>query len=294
MIRSMTGFGRGEYIDEKRSVICEIKSVNHRFCEITVKLPRRYQFAEEKIKALVKESVQRGKIEVSFLCDELTMDDQKIRLNTDAAKKYYESLSMLKSELPGLAGEIDLKLISSMPEVLKVIPQAEDEEEIMKSLGSALDAALNNYNAMRTAEGAKLADDMLCRGKLIEDTVSEVELRAPQLQQEYARKIRERISELLDGTVEIPEDRIMLEAAVFADKANITEEIVRLRSHCGQLRSILSGKDPAGKKLDFLVQEMNRESNTIGSKANDISITDKVLILKAEIEKIREQVQNLE
>ena len=294
MIRSMTGFGRGEYIDEKRSVICEIKSVNHRFCEITVKLPRRYQFAEEKIKALVKESVQRGKIEVSFLCDELTMDDQKIRLNTDAAKKYYESLSMLKSELPGLAGEIDLKLISSMPEVLKVIPQAEDEEEIMKSLGSALDSALNNYNAMRTAEGVKLADDMLCRGKLIEDTVSEVELRAPQLQQEYARKIRERISELLDGTVEIPEDRIMLEAAVFADKANITEEIVRLKSHCGQLRGILSGNGPAGKKLDFLVQEMNREANTIGSKANDISITDKVLVLKAEIEKIREQVQNLE
>ena len=294
MIRSMTGFGRGEYTDEKRSVICEIKSVNHRFCEITVKLPRRYQFAEEKIKALVKESVQRGKIEVSFLCDELTMDDQKIRLNTDAAKKYYESLSMLKSELPGLAGEIDLKLISSMPEVLKVIPQAEDEEEIMKSLGSALDSALNNYNAMRTAEGAKLADDMLCRGKLIEDTVSEVELRAPQLQQEYARKIRERISELLDGTVEIPEDRIMLEAAVFADKANITEEIVRLKSHCGQLRGILSGNGPAGTKLDFLVQEMNREANTIGSKANDISITDKVLVLKAEIEKIREQVQNLE
>ncbi len=294
MIRSMTGFGRGEYTDEKRSVICEIKSVNHRFCEITVKLPRRYQFAEEKIKALVKESVQRGKIEVSFLCDELTMNDQKIRLNTDAAKKYYESLSMLKSELPGLAGEIDLRLLSSMPEVLKVVPQAEDEEEILRSLFAALDAALENYNNMRATEGAKLAEDILCRGRLIEDTVTEVETRAPQLQKEYAQKIRERISELLDGTVEIPEDRIMLEAAVFADKANITEEIVRLRSHCGQLRSILSGKDPAGKKLDFLVQEMNRESNTIGSKANDISITDRVLILKAEIEKIREQVQNLE
>ncbi|MBQ1892104.1 MAG: YicC family protein, partial [Firmicutes bacterium] len=174
MIRSMTGFGRGEYIDEKRSVICEIKSVNHRFCEITVKLPRRYQFAEEKIKALVKESVQRGKIEVSFLCDELTMDDQKIRLNTDAARKYYESLSALKSELPGLAGEIDLKLISSMPEVLKVIPQAEDEDEIYKALLSALDAALERYDSMRAVEGAKLAEDILFRGKLIEDTVSEV------------------------------------------------------------------------------------------------------------------------
>ncbi|MBQ6670641.1 MAG: YicC family protein [Firmicutes bacterium] len=294
MIRSMTGFGRGEYIDEKRSVICEIKSVNHRFCEITVKLPRRYQFAEEKIKALVKESVQRGKIEVSFLCDELTMDDQKIRLNTDAAKNYYDSLMTLKKEIPGLSGEVDLKLISSMPEVLKVVPQAEDEDEIYKALLSALDAALERYDSMRAVEGAKLAEDILFRGKLIEDTVSEVETRAPQLQAEYAKKIRERISELLEGTVEIPEDRIMLEAAVFADKANITEEIVRLKSHCAQLRTILKGKEPAGKKLDFLVQEMNRESNTIGSKANDITITDKVLILKAEIEKIREQVQNLE
>lgn len=294
MIRSMTGFGRGEYTDEKRSIICEIKSVNHRFCEINVKLPRRYQFAEEKIKARVKESVQRGKIEVSFTCDELTMEDQKIRLNTDAARKYYESLSMLKSEIPGLAGEIDLRLLSSMPEVLKVVPQAEDEEEILRSLFSALDAALGSYDAMRSTEGAKLAEDILSRGKLIEDTVTEVEIRAPQLQKEYAQKIRERISELLEGTVEVPEDRIMLEAAVFADKANITEEIVRLRSHCAQLKNILSGREPAGKKLDFLVQEMNREANTIGSKANDINITDKVLILKAEIEKIREQVQNLE
>ena len=294
MIRSMTGFGRGEYTDEKRSIICEIKSVNHRFCEIGVKLPRRYQFAEEKIKARVKESVTRGKIEVSFTCDELTMEDQKIRLNTDAAKKYYESLNTLKSEIPGLSGEIDLRLISSMPEVLKVVPQAEDEEEILRSLFAALDAALENYNTMRATEGARLAEDILFRGRLIEDTVTEVETRAPQLQKEYAQKIRERISELLEGTVEIPEDRIMLEAAVFADKANITEEIVRLRSHCGQLRSILSGIEPAGKKLDFLVQEMNRESNTIGSKANDISIPDKVLVLQAEIEKIREQVQNLE
>ena len=143
-------------------------------------------------------------------------------------------------------------------------------------------------------EGERLGEDILARGKLIEDTVSIVEQRAPQLEKEYADKIRARINELLEGVTEVPEDRVMLEAAVFADKANITEEIVRLKSHCAQLRSIIEKGGPVGKNLDFLVQEMNRESNTIGSKANDISITDKVLILKAEIEKIREQIQNLE
>ena len=294
MIRSMTGFGRGEYTDSKRSVVCEIKSVNHRFCEISVKMPRRYQFAEEKLKARIKESVSRGKIDLSVVCDELTMDDQRIRLNTDAAKNYYKSLTQLKEDIPGLKGEVDLALISSMPEVLKVLPQAEDEEEICSALLAALDEALVKYNNMRQVEGEKLAEDIKARGKFIEETVSEVETRAPQIQKEYANKLRERIKELLDGAAEVPEDRITLEAAVFADKANITEEIVRLKSHCSQLESILKTGGQVGKKLDFLVQEMNRESNTIGSKANDITITDKVLILKAEIEKIREQIQNLE
>ncbi|MBO4862530.1 MAG: YicC family protein [Firmicutes bacterium] len=294
MIKSMTGFGRGESTDEKRSAVCEIRSVNHRFCEINVKMPRRYQFAEEKLKSRIKESISRGKIELSVMCDELSMDTQKIRLNKDAAQAYFDSLNELKQQIPGIVGEIDIHFIANMPEVLRVVPDTEDEEEILAALLAALDNALDNYDRMRTTEGEKLAEDIRARGKLIEDTVSVIEERAPQLQKEYADKIRARINELLDGVTEVPEDRIMLEAAVFADKANITEEIVRLMSHCAQLKGILDKGGPVGKNLDFLVQEMNRESNTIGSKANDISITDKVLILKAEIEKIREQIQNLE
>ena len=294
MVKSMTGFGRGEYTDEKRSVVCEIRSVNHRFCEINVKMPRRYQFAEEKLKSRIKESISRGKIELSVMCDELSMDTQKIRLNKDAAQAYFDSLNELKQQIPGIVGEIDIHFIAGMPEVLRVIPDTDEEESILAALTSALDVAIANYDRMRTTEGEKLAEDIRARGKLIEDTVSIVEQRAPQLEKEYADKIRARINELLEGVTEIPEDRVMLEAAVFADKANITEEIVRLRSHCAQLRSILDKGGPVGKNLDFLVQEMNREANTIGSKANDITITNHMLNIKAEIEKIREQVQNIE
>ena len=294
MIKSMTGFGRGEYTDEKRSIVCEIRSVNHRFCEINVKMPRRYQFAEEKLKARIKENISRGKIELSVMCDELAMDTQKIRLNTEAAQAYFNSLNELKQQIPGIVGEIDIHFIANMPEVLKVVPDTEDEEVILSSLLAALDAALVSYAKMRTAEGERLGEDILARGRLIEDTVSVVEERAPQLQKEYADKIRARINDILEGITEIPEERVLLEAAVFADKASIPEEIVRLKSHCAQLKNIIEKGGPVGKNLDFLVQEMNREANTIGSKANDISITDKVLILKAEIDKIREQIQNLE
>ena len=294
MIKSMTGFGRGEYTDEKRSVTCEIRSVNHRFCEINVKMPRRYQFAEEKLKARIKEKISRGKIELSVMCDDLSMDTQSIRLNVDAAQAYFDSLNQLKQQIPGIVGEIDIHFIANMPEVLKVVPETEDEDAILASLLSALDQALVNYDKMRTAEGERLGEDILARGKLIEDTVSIIEQRAPQLEKEYADKIRARINELLEGVTEVPEDRVMLEAAVFADKANITEEIVRLKSHCAQLRSIIEKGGPVGKNLDFLVQEMNRESNTILSKSSDMEITNCAVDLKTEIEKIREQVQNIE
>ncbi len=294
MIKSMTGFGRGEYADEKRSIVCEIKSVNHRFCEMTVKMPRRYQFAEEKLKARVKAVAPRGKIDISIMVDDLSMDSSQIRLNEDAAKAYFASLTKLKEMLPDLKGEVDLQLISGMPDVLKTVPAEEDEEEILRCLYAACDKALEKYDAMKVTEGEKLVEDIAHRGEIIKKTVEEIEIYAPSVAQNYKDKMVERIKELLGDNAVVPEDRILLEAAVFADKSNITEEIVRLKSHCSQLFGICKGPDAAGKKLDFLVQEMNRESNTIGSKANDINITDKVLILKAEIEKIREQVQNLE
>jgi len=294
MIRSMTGFGRGEYQDAKRNIVCEIKSVNHRYCEITVKMPRRYQFAEDRIKALVKSIAVRGKIDVSIMVDDLSFEASDIRLNVEAAKAYYESLKTLKDNFPDLAGDVDFRMLSMMPDVLKNVPAEEDEEEIWKALESAVNKALEKHSEMRTVEGAKLVDAILTNNLTIEETVAEVEKYAPEVSKQYAIKMKERINELLGGETTIPEDRILLEAAVFADKSDITEEIVRLKSHCAQLKAICKSNEIVGKKLDFLVQEMNRESNTIGSKANDIKITDKVLVLKAEIEKIREQVQNIE
>ena len=295
MIRSMTGFGRGEYSDGKRNVICEIRTVNHRYADISVKMPKRYSFAEEKIKALIKERVRRGKVEVSIIVENLTEGDITIRLNSPVAQQYIENLKELK-ERYGLTGEIDLKLVSSMPDVLKAIPDVEDEEEVTAVICESVKAAVSRLDEMRTTEGAKLAEDLLMRGELIREIVKKIEKRAPLVAEEYREKLEARIRELVEDKVDIPADRILVEAAVFADKANITEELVRLDSHMIQLKAFLteSGDGTVGKKLDFLVQEMNREANTIGSKANDLEITSLMLETKSEIEKIREQVQNIE
>ncbi|MCI7392167.1 MAG: YicC family protein [Clostridiales bacterium] len=295
MIRSMTGFGRGEYSDGKRNVICEIRTVNHRYADISVKMPKRYSFAEEKIKALIKERVRRGKVEVSIIVENLTEGDITIRLNSPVAQQYIENLKELK-ERYGLTGEIDLKLVSSMPDVLKAIPDVEDEEEVTAVICESVKAAVSRLDEMRTTEGAKLAEDLLMRGELIREIVKKIEKRAPLVAEEYREKLEARIRELVEDKVDIPADRILVEAAVFADKANITEELVRLDSHMIQLKTFLteSGEGTVGKKLDFLVQEMNREANTIGSKANDLEITSLMLETKSEIEKIREQVQNIE
>ncbi|MBR3035589.1 MAG: YicC family protein [Firmicutes bacterium] len=295
MAKSMTGFGIGVYEDELRSVTVELRSVNHRYSDITVKMPRRYQFAEDAIKAIVKGVAPRGKIDVFINVDNIAADDTAVELNPALAKRYYETLQTLRQEIPELAGEPTLAMIANFPDVVKTGAAEEDEELLLKALSEAAKEAAANLDAMRVTEGAKLMEDILQRGRLIEETVGGIEVYAPEVAKNYTAKLKERIQELLGGDVAIPEDRILLEAAVFADKSNITEEMVRLKSHCSQLRAIAADTSgPIGKKLDFLVQEMNRESNTIGSKANDIHITNDVLLLKAEIEKIREQVQNIE
>ena len=294
MIKSMTGFGRGEYSDGKRNVIAEIKTVNHRYADISVKMPKRYSFAEEKIKSLIKEKVKRGKAEVSIIVENLTEEDTTVKLNTLVAGQYVNNLKELK-EAYGLTGEIDIKLVATMPDVLKAVPDVENEDEAAAVIFEAVKMAVSNLDAMREVEGAKLADDLLMRGQLIRDIVRKIDARAPMVAREYTLKLQNRIKDLLGDQVDIPEDRILVEAAVFADKANITEELVRLDSHMNQLKTILTASsEPVGKKLDFLVQEMNRESNTIGSKANDMEITSLMLETKSEIEKIREQVQNIE
>ena len=295
MAKSMTGFGRGVYTDELRSVTVELRSVNHRYSDLTVKMPRRYQVAEDTIKNIVKGVAPRGKIDVFVNVDNIAADDTAVELNIPLAKRYFETLQTIKEEMPQLSGEPTLAMVANFPDVVKSAAAEEDEELVLKALTEAAKEAAANLDAMRIVEGAKLMEDILQRGQLIEQTVCGIEVYAPEVAKNYAAKMKERIQELLGDEATIPEDRIVLEAAVFADKSNITEEMVRLKSHCSQLKSIAADTSgPIGKKLDFLVQEMNRESNTIGSKANDIRITNDVLLLKAEIEKIREQVQNIE
>ncbi|MCQ4637893.1 YicC family protein [Anaerovorax odorimutans] len=294
MIKSMTGFGRSEHSDGKRSITVEIKSVNHRYGDISVKMPRRYSFAEEKIKNTVKKTVSRGKVDVSIIVENLTEDDVTVKLNTMVAKQYVDNLGELQDKF-GLTGEITLQFLATLPDVMKAVPDVEDEEEVSRAIQIPLAQAVENLDGMRTVEGQKLAEDLLQRGELIRSLVKQIEERSPMVTEAYTEKMRDRIKELIGNNVTVPEDRILLEAAIFADKCSITEELVRLDSHMIQLKKILEkSNQPAGKKLDFLVQEMNREANTIGSKANDIEITNLMLEIKSEIEKIREQVQNIE
>lgn len=295
MIKSMTGFGRGEYSDGKRNIIVEIRTVNHRYSDISVRMPRRYTFAEEKIKAAIKETVNRGKMDVSVIVENLTEDDVTVKLNLPVAKQYYDNLRQLKDEFD-VTGDISLQFLSTLPDVMKAAPDIEDEEKVTASLIVPVKMAVENLDKMRCIEGEKLAEDLVMRGHLIADMVSEIEEYAPQVAESYMTRLKEKITDLIGNSASFPEDRILAEAAIFADKSNITEEIVRLKSHIRQLENIISGNkgETVGKKLDFLVQEMNREANTIGTKANFLDITNTVLDIKSEIEKIREQVQNIE
>ena len=294
MIKSMTGFGRSEYSDGKRNITVEIKSVNHRYSDISVKMPRRYGFAEDKVKNIVKSRLRRGKIDVSIMVENITENDINIKLNEPIARQYYENLKTLQSTIE-LCGDISLRLLATMPDVMKAIPDVDDEEEITGAILIPVEEAAANLENMRTIEGEKLAEDLLIKGENIKTLLDKIAERAPLVVVDYTAKLRERIAELLAGSAVVPEDRILTEAAIFADKCAIDEEITRLNSHLLQLKKIIGSDNEAeGKKLDFLVQEMNREANTIGSKANDITITNYMLEIKSEIEKIREQVQNIE
>ena len=292
MIRSMTGFGRGEYSDEISKVTVEIRSVNHRYLDIYVKMPRRYSFAEDTIKSAIKERVHRGKVEVSVSVDNVGKSDSDVRLDKELAARYYNVLSELRDSFDfGEESRVSLSLIAKMPDVIVTTPAAEDEEAMVRRLLEATSKALDDFCSMREAEGEKLAADLSARADTIQEIRDRIDKRAPEIEKEYAAKFKARVEEILGGVYEVPEERIALEA-----EANITEELVRLGSHISQLRKFLQsdGKEAIGKKIDFLIQEMNREANTIGSKSNDREITSSMLELKAEIEKVREQVQNIE
>ena len=296
MIRSMTGFGRGEAADLTRQVAAEIRSVNHRYSEISVRLPRRYLFAEDMVKKLVRNAIGRGNTEVYLTITSEAEEDAAVSVNIGAARQYFKGFRRLQSEFD-VAGDITLELMASMPDVMKPNPGHVEEEPVARLIREATAAALEQFDQMRQLEGSGLAVDIAGRLRIIGRLLDVIEERAPQLSAQYAARLRERISELLGSGQEAPEERIALETAVLADKCNITEEIVRLRSHLRQFDQMIAGSHPSGptgKKLDFLVQEMNREANTIGSKANDLKITDQMLEIKSEIEKIREQIQNIE
>ena len=254
MIKSMTGFGRSEYSDGKRNIVCEIKSVNHRYSDITIKMPRRYSFAEDKIKQAVKEKLARGKVDVSINVENITENDINIKLNELVAQQYYENLKELKEKFE-LPGEVTLPFLANMPDVIKAIPDVDDEQEITNALLIPVQEAAKNLESMRAVEGEKLKNDLLEKGDGIKNILDQIAERAPKVAKEYTEKLKTRISELIDGQVEIPEDRILVEAAIFADKCAIDEEITRLNSHLIQLKNILTGKEETvGKKLDFLVQ----------------------------------------
>lgn len=294
MIKSMTGFGRSEYNDGKRNIIVEIKAVNHRYSDVSIKMPRRYGFVEDKIKTTVKTRLRRGKADVSIMVENITENDINIKLNEPIARQYYENLKTLQQNFE-LEGELSLQLLANMPDVMKAIPDVEDEEAIAKAILIPVEEAAANLEKMRQIEGEKLAEDLLAKGDNIKFLLDQIAQRSPMIVSDYKNKLRDRISDLLSGNAAIPEERILTEAAIFADKCSIDEEITRLNSHLIQMKKIVeSATEAEGKKLDFLVQEMNREANTIGSKANDITVTGHMLEIKSEIEKIREQVQNIE
>lgn len=294
MIKSMTGFGRAEASDGKRNIAVEMRSVNHRYCDITVKMPRRYAFAEESIKTEVKRIIKRGKLDVSVMVENTTDSDINIRLNTPVAGQYYDNLRRLQKEFD-VSGDISLEYLASMPDVLKPIPDVEDENEITRAILGPVRLAAQKLDEMRITEGEKLAEDLLSRGSVIQGFIGEISACADDVPKAYAEKLRVRIKELVGDSAELPEERIAIEAAIFADKCSIAEELTRLSSHMEQMKAIIAEDgQPDGKRLDFLVQEMNREANTIGSKANDLHITEIMLRIKAEVEKIREQVQNIE
>jgi uncharacterized protein (TIGR00255 family) len=292
----MTGFGRGSASDTDRIVTCEMRAVNHRYAEFFVRLPRKFSFAEDSVRNTLRSQIKRGKVDVSVQVESVTGEDMDLVVNLAVASQYVDAVRALKNEF-GLTGEVTVEMLSSQPDVLSAGTGTTDEDAILKVIELAVRDAIKNFNGMRRLEGERLSSDLLDRVEVCRDIVREIETRAPELTQIYADKLRARIDELtsLAGTVAL-EERIALETAVIADKSSITEELVRLQSHLAQIEIVLqgSGDEPAGKRLDFLMQEMNRETNTIGAKANDLKITNLMLDLKSEVEKIREQVQNLE
>lgn len=292
MVKSMTGFGRAVKELEGYIITVELRSVNHRYFEFSSRCPRQYGFIDEKIKSYIGSRVSRGKIECYIGIEALNAEVSEVVINNNLASAYVNALRELSSAY-NLKEDFGAATISRFPDVLAIRKADEDEEHIWSLVKSVACEAVDKFVEMRATEGKRMYDDVYSRSQFILDTVSFIEERSPQTVKEYNDKLIERVHDLI-GDATLDEARIIQEVAIYADKVAVAEETVRLRSHIAQLRQFLGSDEAIGRKMDFLVQEINRETNTIGSKCNDVEIARKVVDMKAEIEKIREQIQNIE
>ena len=292
MIKSMTGYGKSEQTIDSLNVTVEIKSVNHRYFEFSARVPREYGFLEEKLKKYCNSLITRGKVECYVSVEDLEEREMEVNVNETLAAGYVKALKEL-SERFGLKDDISAVTLSRYPDVITLHKASEDEERIWNAVKTVAETAVSKFIEMRETEGCKLRGDILSRADYIIECVEFIEGRSPETVREYNEKLKQRMKELL-GDAAVDEQRLLNEAAIYADKIAVDEETVRLRSHISQLRDFMNSSEAIGRKLDFLVQEINREANTIGSKAQDVDIAKKVIAIKAEVEKIREQVQNIE
>lgn len=292
MVYSMTGYGKGNAVLNGKDITVEIKSVNHRYFEYSSRMSRFFSFLDDKIKKQINETVSRGKVEVSLLIKNVEQSDTVVEADVALAKSYYDALCKISDEL-GLKKPEDVSVIARYEGVLTQNKNEEDTQQLAEDVSKVVALALDEFMKMKKAEGEKLYDDVMQRLTAIENIVGEIETIAPLRTQKYQDRLYQKLQTILQDT-QIDSQRILTEAAIFADKVAVDEETVRLRSHIAQYRDILSGDARQGRKLDFLTQELNREANTIGSKSNDLDVTRKVVDIKSEIEKIREQIQNME
>lgn len=292
MVRSMTGFGRAKQQINGLDITIEIKSVNHRYFEFSARLPRVYNFLEDKIKSTLAGSISRGKVEVSVSVEDNSENATVVEINREYANAYISALKLLSKEYK-IKNDIKVSSFAGNSDVFKVRKQVLEDQVIENAVLTVLKSALDNFIEMRTVEGERLVNDVKSRTAFILEKVEFIEKRSPETVKAYQERIEQKIKELLEDTA-IDEQRILTEVAIFADKVAVAEETVRLRSHIKQFEDLLNSDEAVGRKLDFIVQEMNRETNTIGSKAQDIEIAHTVVDIKSEIEKIREQIQNME
>ena len=293
MAKSMTGFGMGEYKDDKYNISVECKTINHKYLDVNPRLPRKVSFLEDRLRQLVKDYISRGRVDMFIKFDTVSSSGAKLVYDEDLAKQYFEILKRIKDGFD-LKQEINPVEISKFPEIVSVTEAEDDEEILWNALREASEKALMSLSNMRKEEGTKLEKDIIERSNLLEKYIDDVERFSNTVVEDYRARLNQRIGEILENPALVDEARLAQEVAIYADKSSITEEIVRFRSHINQLRNTIVNDDSIGRKLDFLIQEMNREVNTIGSKSSAIDITNLVIQIMAELEKIREQVQNIE